>query len=426
MPDSACWAALLLAAAASAAPELSTNGRWITLANNRSRVVQLRCVNWYGLDQKDFAPGGLDLQPLGALAARVVALGFNCVRLPWSLQLFRDDPPVARDVLSANADLWPRDAPAPRSTAVMDATVNALDDAGLMVVLDNHVGRADWCCDERDGDGLWFNSEYSENAWIATWASVAARYRGRVVGADLRNEVRPARGRAPTWGDGGPRDWRGAAERCAAAVLAANPELLVVVGGLDFGLDLARAARFPVRLPARSRDKLVYSAHQYAWSCPACVAERDRARFEAKLDREWGYLVDAAVAPVWLGEFGTTHDAAGVGAAGDGAARPRAPPQGMWFQWLLAYAARKRVSYAYWSLDGTQSSGRTRRRGAEETYGLLDATWSRPASDALIAELRRLELPNNLGVEEADALFRAGHPDGFEKTERRGALPGEL
>ena len=25
---------------------------------------------------------------------------------------------------------WPRDAPAPRSTAVMDATVNALDDAG--------------------------------------------------------------------------------------------------------------------------------------------------------------------------------------------------------------------------------------------------------------------------------------------------------
>ena len=135
MQDSACWAALLLAAAASAAPELSTNGRWITLANNRSRVVQLRCVNWYGLDQKDFAPGGLDLQPLGALAARVVALGFNCVRLPWSLQLFRDDPPVARDVLSANADLWPRDAPAPRSTAVMDATVNALDDAGLMVCL---------------------------------------------------------------------------------------------------------------------------------------------------------------------------------------------------------------------------------------------------------------------------------------------------
>ena len=158
----------------------------------------------------------------------------------------------------------------------------------------------------------------------------------------------------------------------------------------------------PREYDARSRDKLVYSAHQYAWSCPACVVERDRAMFEAKLDREWGHLVDAAVAPVWLGEFGTTHDAAGVGAAGD--ARPGAPPQGMWFQWLLAYAARKRVSYAYWSLDGTQSSGRTRRRGAEETYGLLDVTWSRPASDALLAELRRLELPSDLDV----VLRRAG------------------
>ena len=63
-------ASLLSLAVARSAPVLSTRGRWIVRADNRSHVVHLACVNWYGLDQQDFAPGGLDREPLDALAAR--------------------------------------------------------------------------------------------------------------------------------------------------------------------------------------------------------------------------------------------------------------------------------------------------------------------------------------------------------------------
>ena len=31
-----------------------------------------------------------------------------------------------------------------------------------MVILDNHVSRADWCCSETDGNGFWYNADYPE------------------------------------------------------------------------------------------------------------------------------------------------------------------------------------------------------------------------------------------------------------------------
>ena len=34
-----------------------------------------------------------------------------------------------------------------------------------MVILNNHVSSATWCCNERDGEGLWYTHEYSEDAW---------------------------------------------------------------------------------------------------------------------------------------------------------------------------------------------------------------------------------------------------------------------
>jgi len=38
-----------------------------------------------------------------------------------------------------------------------------------MVILDNHVSRADWCCNDTDGNGLWYNADYPEKQWIADW-----------------------------------------------------------------------------------------------------------------------------------------------------------------------------------------------------------------------------------------------------------------
>ena len=49
-----------------------------------------------------FSVDGLSKQPLETIAARIAQLGFNCVRLPFSLQLLRDDPLVPDLALAAN------------------------------------------------------------------------------------------------------------------------------------------------------------------------------------------------------------------------------------------------------------------------------------------------------------------------------------
>ena len=50
---------------------------------------------------------------------------------------------------------------------------------------------------------------------------------------DLRNEIRKANGKSPTWGDGNKEtDWRLAAERIGNEVQEIAPHWLIIVGGI--------------------------------------------------------------------------------------------------------------------------------------------------------------------------------------------------
>jgi hypothetical protein len=59
---------------------------------------------------------------------------------------------------------------------------------------------------------------------------------------DIRNEIRPAYGRHPTWGDGSLlTDWKRAAEICSNKIQAIAPHWLILVGGLNYQLNLIPA-----------------------------------------------------------------------------------------------------------------------------------------------------------------------------------------
>ena len=106
-------AALLTAAAASVAassinsnsvqPPLHTSGP--DIVDSTGARVRLRCANWYGAAEKDFVVGGLDLQPVDKIAGLIKAFGFNCVRLPYSVQMVLQDPPIQANVTTANPQL---------------------------------------------------------------------------------------------------------------------------------------------------------------------------------------------------------------------------------------------------------------------------------------------------------------------------------
>jgi endoglucanase len=185
-----------------------------------------------------------------------------------------------------------------------------------------------------------------------------------VIGADLHNEPHNDGGSTGScWGCGDTdRDWRLAAERAGNAVLAVNPDWLILVEGVDcvngdcgwWGGNLSGAAKYPVRLSDPS--KLVYSAHEYATS----VFHQkwfDDASFPNNLpaiwDGWWGYLIKEQTAPVLVGEFGSTL---------------ADPKDATWMRSLLTYlgTGTTGASFTYWSWN--PNSG--------DTGGILNDDWT--------------------------------------------------
>ena len=359
---------------------LATHGADIVDSSGKS--VRLKSVNWFGAESAEFVVGGLDKQPLERIVRLVHDGGFNSVRLPWSNELVERNPPVDSRLVAANPELRGLSA-----MEVFDGVVDAIGRQGLMVVLDNHRSRGDWCCDEQHGDGLWHTREYPESAWLADWKTMAARYRDRpfVIAAELRNEIRPdpSMGLTPSWGDGNPKtDWRAAAERGADAVLSVNPKLLIIVGGTHYQTTLAYVRDAPVRLSVANR--LVYAPHDYAWNRTPAELTNPKL-FARKSYERWGYLLEPGkpwTTPVYLTEFGgcTQPGADGKPCAADRLSFPRA---------MAHYLEDDRISWAWWPLNGTQSAGYNRTAGAVEPYGLLDPSWSRFADVRLVHSLTR-------------------------------------
>ncbi|NEQ26122.1 MAG: cellulase family glycosylhydrolase, partial [Microcoleus sp. SIO2G3] len=70
-------------------PPLSTKGSKIVDANSRS--VLLRGVNWFGIETEMHAPHGLWKRDYKEMLAQLKGLGYNMIRLPYSVQSLRSE-----------------------------------------------------------------------------------------------------------------------------------------------------------------------------------------------------------------------------------------------------------------------------------------------------------------------------------------------
>jgi len=346
-------------------PPLHTNRHQIL--DSAGHVVRLTAVNWYGFDQKEFVAGGLDHAPLETIVEQIRAIGVNSVRLPWANETLERNPVVPDYALKANPNFQGKHA-----IDVLDAVIAALARAHLMVILDNHVSRADWCCSDTDGNGLWHSPEYPEGKWLADWRTIVRRYKKQrwVVGVDLRNELRSG----ARWGGDDPQlDWHAASERGGNAVLGVNSHLLVIVEGPEYSTNFTAFGKLPVTLKIPNR--VVYSPHAYA---SASHAFQNYDELKQAYDARAGYLlrVEPGV-PLWVGEFGTCQSLD----CGD---------QGPWFRWLVQYLRENELGWSYWPLNGTQSSGESRKYDAVETYGLLTPDYQHIAAPELVELLQTI------------------------------------
>jgi endoglucanase len=189
-----------------------------------------------------------------------------------------------------------------------------------------------------------------------------------VIGADLRNELRSG----AQWGGTDPQlDWHAAAERGGNGVLAENPELLVMVEGPQYSTDFTAFGTLPLVLKVANR--VVYSPHAYSFS--------GYDELKQAYDARAGFLLQAQPAiPLWVGEFGTCQTLD----CGD---------DSQWFHWFVQYLQEKNLSWSYWPLNGTQSSGVSRKYGELETYGLLSPDYQHVGAPKIVELLRTIENP---------------------------------
>ncbi len=325
---------------------LHTSGSKIVDASGNT--VRITGISWFGMETTTYSPNGLWTRSLASFLDQMKSLGYNTIRLPFASQLFDAGSTPNSIDQNSNPDLQGL-----TGLQLMDKVVAAAGSRGLRVILDRHRP------DSGGQSALWYTDQYPETRWISDWQMLATHYAGNstVIGVDLHNEPHdPA-----TWGDGSmTTDWRLAAERGGNAVLAINPNLLIIVEGIQtyngtgywWGGNLRGAQSAPVRLNVANR--LVYSAHDYPSSVSTQTWFSDPNypnNLPSVWDGAWGYLVKNDVAPVWLGEFGTKLET---------------DSDKQWLNQLATYITGTQLNFAYWCWN--PNSG--------DTGGILADDWT--------------------------------------------------
>jgi endoglucanase len=295
---------------------LSTQGSQIV--DSRGRPVRIACIGGFGTNVADSPPDYYDVHyPFKGLDANIDALkriGFNCVR----------------------ADFNDKNANDPAMMAQFDALVVSCKKYGVKVIFDHHNNEAttkDWGNAAQQKNGLWFDSgpgtdgtdgagdkgTITQDIFQQDWVAFAKHWAGNstVIGFDLDNEPHTQYGHnSGNWGNGGPCDICAMYSQVGSAIQKVNPGALIICESfcdvtdksslIWWSGELTHVPDHPVVLAIP--DKLVYSVHEYPWE----VSGQSPSHLDYGptyinyMNVCWGFIVEQNIAPIWVGEMGTS------------------------------------------------------------------------------------------------------------------------
>jgi endoglucanase len=265
--------------------DLSTKGNQIV--DREGHPVRLACIGWNQVNEAI---------PLDHQTALMAEHGFNCIRFSWVNATMRQD------------------------LEMIDRIVAAAASAGLRLVLDNHTNEAghgerdNWGAQQKNG--LWYDlggasddtdgggnpGTTTDAKFLTDWQAVARHYAANqtVIGYDLRNEPLDYP-HMSVWGGGSNRDIRAMYARVGNAIQAIDPAKLIVVE--PPGSDCRGVRKYPLALDVP--NKLVYSVHEYPGEISAQKISSGPALIK-RMNEMWGWLVNQNIAPVFVGEIGSS------------------------------------------------------------------------------------------------------------------------
>ncbi|KAH7682549.1 Cellulase protein [Dioscorea alata] len=383
-----------------ASPVLSTNSRWIV--DETGKRVKLACVNWVSHLEPMLAEG-LGKQPLEAITRRIASMGFNCVRLTWPLYLATNDSLANLTVRQSFQSLNLSESIAAiqiNNPSLVDlpliqafqAVVESLGNNNIMVILDNHISKPGWCCSSFDGNGFFGDKYFDPDLWISGLTRMATLFNGttNVIGMSLRNELRGSRQSIS--------DWYSYMQRGAEAVHAANPNVLVILSGLNFDNDLSFLAKNQVQLTFNG--KTVYELHWYGFSDGKAWVNGNPnqvcANVVSNIMRRGGFLLDQGW-PLFLSEFGVDQRGTNIN-------------DNRYLSCMMGVAAELDLDWALWALQGSYYL-REGQLGMDEKYGVLSWDWCSSRNSSLLQRIATLQSPfQGLGLSEVPTYKIIFHP----------------
>ena len=334
--------------------------------------VQLRGISHYGFNTPILQPQFLWTLGWKQQIAQMKSLGFNAIRVPFVPDTLYTTIPVNQLSYldpNLNADLVGK-----TPLQALDLWMAEADRQGMYLLLDFHSVSMQrqyptWFVSNPADFGLIYNKQaYTKENWTRDLALVAQRYAAlpHFLGIDIYNEPNGI----VRWSTGDPSasnpiyHWKAAAEAAAAAVLAANPNLMIFVQGINgnfdglektniamnWGEDFQPQAYQPLDIP---KDKLVLSPHTYGPDVYP-KASFGAANYPNNLAADWEALFGqfSKKHPIVVGEWGGKYGS-GTGGQQD------VTWQNAFVEYLLAKGIRSSFFWCY-----TPNSG--------DTGGILD------------------------------------------------------
>ncbi len=296
------------------------------------KEVWLTGINWFGYNTGTNTFDGLWACDLNTSISAIADRGFNLLRIPISTELIKEwsngNYPNANFNQATNSYLVGMN-----SLEIFDYVVGQCRANGIKIMIDIHSAKTDAMGHMKP---IWSEGNISEQDFLDSLSWMSARYKNddTIIAYDLKNEPHGKANESPRAKWDGSKDsdnWKYIAEKAANAVLSKNPNVLVMVEGIEiypkdiksngdfsstnmgdyyctwWGGNLRGVKDNPVDL-GKYQNKLVYSPHDYGPTVYEQPWFKGGYTFDSLYKDcwydNWFYIQEQDIAPLLIGEWG--------------------------------------------------------------------------------------------------------------------------